>query len=187
MQYSEQELRRMRERAIQGAYDMQRRSAFPQQRMQPTPQQMAPAASPAPETRPPQQQAQPQRNAPQHTPQPPQPVHTQASVQTKAPTQTQAHMQAQTQTHTPRQNRQSQFFQAARAVETVERDAPPRPSAKPPAQPCTACPVGRLFGDKACVGGGDDKDQMLILFLVILLMQEGADQTMLFTLLYIIM
>jgi len=129
-QYSEQELRRMRERAIQGAFEMQRR-------------------------------AQPQRNAPQ-------------GVQPGTPQGAQAVGQPFRENPPQRE--------ASRAGRNRTRPAPNTPPTCP-----KTCPIGRLFGNTMGHGEQEDRDVMLVLFLVILLMQEGADQSLLFGLIYLIM
>lgn len=57
-----------------------------------------------------------------------------------------------------------------------------------PVQGCqAACPVGRVWQNRKNAGTQEDSDSMLILFLVMLLMQEGADQSLLFSLFYILL
>ena len=129
-QYSEQELRRMRERAIQGAFEMQRR-------------------------------AQPQQGTPQGAPQ---------DVPKGA--EAAAHLRRE-----------------ASPQREVSRAWVPRSRPAPNAAPACPknCPIGRLFGNTMGHGEQEDRDVMLVLFLVILLMQEGADQSLLFGLIYLIM
>gem|GEM_PF-5365825 len=155
MQYTEQDLRRMREQAIQGAFEMQRRARLP----------TAPSL------------AGQKKVWQQETTQ--KPIHSEVVKQVpqrREPLRREAPKYYRT---IPAVEMIRNV--APLPVRPIKQQARP---AREQGNTCPlgSCPVGKLFQAAA---GPWDRERILLFLMVILLLQEGSDQIMVFALIYI--